>query len=107
MPGMGSGPPMPGMSGPPTMPGMPVKKKKLKKKKPKKKKKSMKKKPKKKEQATQYKKAWSSGVGFGSSYTGDTKRWDVKRFVKKSKDADKRVHTIMMEVAEFLGTSEP
>lgn len=54
----------------------------------------------------QFNKAWSSGVGFGSSHTGDIKRWDVRRFVKKVKEGEKQVKTILTEISKQLGTAD-
>merc|ERR1719419_286958 len=46
----------------------------------------------------QFKKAWSAGVGFGSSVTGDIKRWDVRSYVRQAKAAEREVQKIFLEI---------
>jgi len=89
-----AGPPL----GAPKPPSMPPKSKYMKKKKKKKQN------PKNAKDA-QFKKAWSAGVGFGSSVTGDIKRWDVRSYVRQAKAAEREVQKIFLEISKHLGST--
>jgi len=85
-----SGPPAPPFA--PPMPGIKTKKKKKKQN------------PKNTKEA-QFKKAWSAGIGFGSSHTGDIKRWDVRSYVRQAKEAERQVQKIFLEISKHLGSA--
>jgi len=53
----------------------------------------------------QFKKAWSAGVGFGSSVTGDIKRWDVRSYVRQAKEAERQVQKIFLKISKHVGSA--
>jgi baculoviral IAP repeat-containing protein 6 len=55
----------------------------------------------KKYKATFHKK-WGSGVGYGSSYTNDTKGWSVKSWLKNEKERQKQIQTLLSELRAIL-----
>jgi len=47
-------------------------------------------------------KKWGSGVGYGSSYTNDTKSWSVRTWMKNEEERRKQINSLFSELSELL-----
>lgn len=47
-------------------------------------------------------KKWGAGVGYGSSYTNDTKAWSVKTWMKSENERRKRINSLFSELSDLL-----
>jgi len=47
-------------------------------------------------------KKWGSGVGYGSSYTNDTKAWSVRTWMKNEEARRKKINSLISELSDLL-----
>jgi len=47
-------------------------------------------------------KKWGAGVGYGSSYTNDTKSWSVKTWMTNEKKRREKINSLLSELSDLL-----
>jgi len=47
-------------------------------------------------------KKWGAGVGYGSSYTNDTKAWSVRTWMKNEKQRREKINSLLSELSDLL-----